>query len=88
MSFPIVILVESEGDTDALNLPKVKTTVIEIRHVMDYATEANLEIFRRKYRRDCEELDNEITVDGFIQYLNESGIPAIKLKSHGNIVLD
>ena len=87
MTFPIIVLVETEYEMDALNLPKVKTTIIEIRHTMDYTTEANLEISRRRYRRDCEELGKEITVDGFIQYLNETGIPAIKLKSHGNIVL-
>lgn len=87
MTFPIMVLVESEGDTDALNLPNVKTTVIEIRHTMDYVTEANIEISRRTYRRDCEELGKEITADSFIQYLNTIGITAIKLNSHGTVVL-
>ena len=87
MTFPLLVLVESEGDMDALNIPKVKTTIIEIRHIMDYTTEANLEISRRKYRRDCDELGKEITADGFIQYLNRAGIPTIKRESYGNIVL-
>ena len=85
MNFPTIILVESEGTTDAIDLPVVKTTVIEIRHGLDYATKAKLETFRRQYIR--EELDRPITADGFIEYLNKHGIPAIKQESCGNIVL-
>lgn len=49
MGFPLITLVVSEGETDAIGLIAVQTTIIEIRHSMDYATKANLEIYRRRY---------------------------------------